>query len=121
VFATFLVSALAFSEIESAFFGYITQFGKSYSTMEEYELRLRQFAVKHAFIHEHNSEEGHTYKAGHNIMSDWTEEEYEAMLTYKPDTTDLRTYTSTNGSAVPIDWRNTTDGLNCMNPIQNQG
>jgi hypothetical protein len=83
-----LGSALALSEIESAFFGYITQFGKSYSTMEEYELRLRQFAVKHAFIQEHNAEEGHTYKAGHNMMSDWTQEEYEAMLTYKPDTTE---------------------------------
>lgn len=56
--------------------------------MEEYEFRLRQFAVKHAFIQEHNAEEGHTYKAGHNMMSDWTQEEYEAMLTYKPDTTE---------------------------------
>ena len=37
----------ATSEVEAAFFGYITQYGKSYGSMEEYEFRLAQFARKH--------------------------------------------------------------------------
>lgn len=39
-----MAGAAAISEIESAFFQYITQHGKSYSTMQEYEMRLRNFA-----------------------------------------------------------------------------
>ena len=72
---------MALSEIESAFLGYITQFGKSYSSVAEYEMRLRNFAVKHAVIEAHN-ETGEAYKLGHNKMSDWSEEEYNSILTY---------------------------------------
>ena len=73
--------AMAISEIESTFLGYLTQYGKSYSTVEEYDARLRNFAVHHQFIQEHNKE-GHAYKVGHNKFSDWTDEEYKALLTY---------------------------------------
>jgi C1A family cysteine protease len=120
-FAAILGSALALSEIEASFMAYITQFNKSYKNAEEYEMRLREFAVKHVKIQESNADPTLTYKAGHNKFSDWTDAEYKAMLTYKPSDEE-REYTNKIVSAIaPIDWRNTTNGLNCMNPIQDQG
>jgi hypothetical protein len=76
VLATLAASTLALSEIESSFLSYITKFGKSYKSIEEYEQRLRNFAVKDALIKQHSQEEGHTYTVGHNHMSDWSDEEY---------------------------------------------
>lgn len=116
--AALVASASALSEIESAFLGYITQFGKSYSTMAEYEHRLHQFAQKHSYIQEHNATET-DYKLGHNKMSDWTQEEYEALLTYKPD--QIKTGETFKAEPfdtyTPIDYRNGS----CLNPIQDQG
>jgi len=110
------------TEIESAFLGYITQFNKAYTSTQEYEMRLRNFAVTHAFIEESNNDATLTYKAGHNKFSDYSREEYESMLTYKK-TEETKYYTPYQNdlAATPIDWRNTTNGLNCMNPIQDQG
>jgi hypothetical protein len=77
-------AASAASETESAFMAYITQFGKSYSTVSEYELRLEQFARNHAIILEHNSSDS-TYELGVNQFSDWTEAEYKSILTHIPE------------------------------------
>ena len=48
-------SAFASSEIESAFLGYITQFGKSYGSVAEYQFRMTQFARNYASVISHNS------------------------------------------------------------------
>jgi C1A family cysteine protease len=106
------------SEIESAFLGYITEFGKSYSNMAEYEMRLTNFAQKHSVIRAHNAEES-AYKLGHNKMSDWTEEEYASVLTYKPNmvnSTVVESDVSPMGYS-PVDWRSTS----CLSPVQDQG
>lgn len=58
-------AASAASEVESAFMAYITQFGKSYSSVAEYELRLEQFTRNHQSILEHNATDS-SYKMGHN-------------------------------------------------------
>jgi len=117
--AAFVGAASALSEIESAFLGYITEFGKSYETMAEYEFRLAQFAQKHSVINAHNATE-ESYKLGHNKFSDWTQEEYEAILTYKPDMGG-RLKTAHNETILtdnqPVDFRNG----NCLSPIQDQG
>ena len=50
-----LVAAVsATTEVESAFMGYITQYGKSYTTVAEYQFRLEQFARNHAIVVDHN-------------------------------------------------------------------
>lgn len=64
------------NEVEQAFITYITEFSKSYGSMEEYGFRLSQFARNHKLIHDHN-ESDMTFKLAHNHMSDWTEEEYD--------------------------------------------
>jgi len=81
--AALVGAASAATETESAFFNFITKFGKSYATMEEYTFRFAEFADKHAFIQEHNAEQN-DYKLGHNKMSDWTDAEYKAILKYNP-------------------------------------
>jgi len=83
VLATLAASAMAITEVESNFLGYITQFGKNYQNIEEYTHRLAQFTRNHFFIEGHNSAESN-FKLGHNKMSDWTEEEYKSILTYQP-------------------------------------
>jgi len=105
------------SEIESAFLGYITEFGKSYSNMAEYEHRLANFAQKHSVIRAHNAENV-DYKLGHNKMSDWTEEEYKSVLTYKPNM--VETTAAFEASPLgysPVDWRQSS----CLSPVQDQG
>ena len=115
--ACIAASAFAMSEIESAFLGYITEFGKSYSNMAEYEHRLANFAQKHSVIRAHNAENV-DYKLGHNKMSDWTEEEYKSVLTYKPNM--VETTAAFEASPLgysPVDWRQS----DCLSPVQDQG
>ena len=50
--------------------------------MEEYEFRLQQFAFKYAGIKAHNKTDS-KYRLGINKMADWTQEEYEKILTHK--------------------------------------
>ncbi len=66
----------AVTEVEYAFMNYMSNFGKSYGTVEEYKFRLEQFTRSEAAISEHNSLRGSSFKLGHNRMSDWTEAEY---------------------------------------------
>jgi len=118
---TFCLAALlgavsAFSEIEGAFLGYITQFGKSYSNMAEYEMRLREFAVKHAVIAQHNATE-ESFKLGHNQFSDWTDAEYKAILTYKSAGEHVAAETETEFVGSGVNW--VTSG--CVNAIKDQG
>jgi len=57
------------------FMKFVADFGKSYGTNEEYHFRLEQFARKHAELAE-LSEKLTTSTVGHNIYSDWTENEF---------------------------------------------
>jgi cathepsin L len=110
----------ASSEIESAFLGYITQYGKSYSSVAEYEHRFEQFARNHLKVIAHNQTQSQ-YTLGHNKMSDWTEAEYKAMLTHEPMPESEKNYEyhpepagESNGT---IDWRN----KGAVNAIKDQG
>jgi C1A family cysteine protease len=106
----------ASSEIESAFLGYITQYGKSYGTMAEYEHRLEQFARNHQKIIEHNMTESE-YQLGYNKMSDWTEAEYKAILTHQPMPEEDKNYEYHPEANGTIDWRN----KGAVNAIKDQG
>jgi hypothetical protein len=78
------VSATPLSDIEHKFMGYMTQYGKSYGTIEEYQYRLVQFARNYAAVISHNADTTATFKLGYNQMSDWTADEYSRLLTYVP-------------------------------------
>jgi C1A family cysteine protease len=102
-----VAAANASTEMESAFMSYISSFEKSYPTIEEFNHRFEQFARNHANIETHNASGAFTFTLGHNQFSDWTEEEYKAILTYTPvDTTEMEfedfDANEINGA---IDWR----------------
>jgi len=117
ILASVIGAAMAISEIESSFLGYITEFGKSYATVAEYEHRLENFAQKHSVIQAHNAE-NNDYKLGHNKMSDWTQAEYESILTYKADMYNAEeTVTPKGDTSSGVDFRTGS----CLSPVQDQG
>jgi cathepsin L len=65
------------------FMSYVTEYGKTYGTKAEFEFRSALFKQELAHIEEQNAS-GNTHTLGVNHMSDWTEEEYNKLLGYKP-------------------------------------
>jgi len=63
--AALLGVASAMSELESSFFTFITEYGKSYASLEEYQLRFEQFSIAHSEITAHNLS-GANFQLGHN-------------------------------------------------------
>jgi hypothetical protein len=61
------------------FMQYLAKHGKNYSTIEEFNLRLENFAKVDAFIEEWNSNPNVTSTVGHNFLSDWTDDEKESF------------------------------------------
>lgn len=66
------------------FMRYVSEYGKSYGTKAEFEYRSGLFKETLAHIEEHNSK-GETHTLGINHMSDWSTEEYNKLLGYKPE------------------------------------
>jgi hypothetical protein len=61
---------------------YITKFGKSYGTVEEFNFRAALFMKTEEAIAKINAEQD-THIAAHNKFSDYTPEEYKRMLGLK--------------------------------------
>ena len=82
VTALFAAAAQAkmMSQLDYDFMHYISMFNKKYDSIEEYEARIVNYARVDEFIKERNSREGSLYRAGHNMFSDWSEEEFEARI-----------------------------------------
>lgn len=112
---TAVASAATFKE---SFLQYITKFGKSYTTVEEFNLRMELFAKTDAFINKHNSLLGSGYRMGHNKFSDFTETEWEAMNTATAEyPRQASHYINLQSTPSPVDWR----ALGAVSPIQDQG
>jgi hypothetical protein len=54
---------------------YLSSHGKSYNSIEEFNMRLENFIAIDKFIEEWNAQENKTSTVGHNFLSDWTQEE----------------------------------------------
>lgn len=60
---------------------YMAKQNKSYSSTEEYLMRLGMFNLADKFIKEVNHpDSNYTHTAAHNKFSDWTSEEYQKLL-----------------------------------------
>lgn len=101
---------------------YAAKYGKSYATVEEFHMRAQQYAQTKSEIMRNNASNGRTYKLGFNQFSDWTEEEFNAILGDKPtgsfvdyDSSNLRVLDASNLAAT-IDWR----AKGVVNPVKNQ-
>jgi hypothetical protein len=118
-----VVSAL--SDLESHFMAFVTEFGKSYNNIDEYNFRLSQFARNHGHIIEHNANADNNFLLGHNQMSDWTMEEYTAILTHSEMPEEDKNYeyhpeTESVRASTGIDWRS-HDRKSYVNAIKDQG
>ena len=83
-FAALVSAAAALSADELEFANYVARFNKVYEDMEEFAIRFKRFLYWHRVINEHNySNESKNFTLGHNQFSDWSNEEYAAILTLK--------------------------------------
>jgi len=101
------------------FMKYLSNHGKSYDTVEEWNRRLELFIESHNFIEEQNAS-GSMYTSGHNQFSDWSQDEYEAMLGLKGwERYDhvMEPFTGVANSQS-VDWRE-VDGV--VTPVKDQG
>merc|ERR1712166_146400 len=70
---------------EFKFMKYIAEHNKNYGTIEEYTARFNRFAEMDKYIEEVNApNSGSTHTAGHNKFSDWTQAEFERLMTETP-------------------------------------
>ena len=83
--AYFVMQSSSPLEAELEFGNYITSYNKNYASEEEYNFRLSIFAEQLRIINDHNAK-GLSWTLGVNQFSDWTREEYKALLGYKPHT-----------------------------------
>jgi len=67
--------ATVISEHEFAWIQFVSEHGKHYKTVEEYEMRHANWEKTHDYINMHNANTHRTSTVGHNFMSDWTAEE----------------------------------------------
>ena len=116
-FAAVIGFTNALSTIELEYMNHIATFGKNLATAEEFYARLENFVVTDSAIKEINSENA-TWVAGHNQFSDWTHEEYGALLGLRQsnDNENVKIYDETNTPAS-VNW--VTDGA--VTPVKDQG
>ena len=86
LFATAIFGAIATAmedvEAKFNFMNYIAKFNKQYETTEEYAIRFDRWEKMDKLIKEINAPDSKwTHTAGHNIFSDYTEDELLKMNT----------------------------------------
>ena len=67
--------ATAITQNDIKFMDFLASHGKGYNTIEEFNLRGALFAKKDAALAKINANPENTFTVGHNMFSDWTQEE----------------------------------------------
>jgi len=121
--STYVAGAFASEQNLGEFIQYVGQHGKSYNTMEEFQMRFERYNRADSFIKEHYQKNGPepSFEVAHNKFSDWTEQEYKVLLGYKPMKGKKRTpkgmkVVDVSALAASVDWRE----KNAVTPVKNQ-
>ena len=103
---------------ELEFLKFVSKYGKSYGTKEEFEMRSEQFINTLSQIELENARNENTFRVGINKFADWTPEEFKRILSYK-SLTKGATPVTYEAVSIPdsVDWR--TQGA--VNAVQDQG
>eukprot|EP00349_Pseudokeronopsis_sp_Brazil_P002686 CAMPEP_0202960856 /NCGR_PEP_ID=MMETSP1396-20130829/5005_1 /ASSEMBLY_ACC=CAM_ASM_000872 /TAXON_ID= /ORGANISM="Pseudokeronopsis sp., Strain Brazil" /LENGTH=344 /DNA_ID=CAMNT_0049680349 /DNA_START=16 /DNA_END=1050 /DNA_ORIENTATION=+ len=73
---------------EMEFVNFIATYGRRFGTKAEYLYRLNIFTDKYRLIQEHNSDSANKYKLGVNKFMDFSDDEWENLLTYREEVVD---------------------------------
>jgi C1A family cysteine protease len=65
-------AASAIDAVTHKYMQYVSKLNKSYATLDEFKMRLKNFAATDKFIEEWNADTSNTSTVGHNFLSDWT-------------------------------------------------
>ncbi len=128
---TFVAIALtgavsAFTTTSFEFMKYLAKHGKSYKSLDEYNMRYVLFAKRDAEIEAWNADTTHTSTVGHNFLSDWTPAELKALngLTMPAEEHQATHFASANDIySDTLNWCSTTNSKNAnkCTPIKDQG
>ena len=85
---------------------YVSKYGKSYPTLEEFNMRAELFMQTNAIIKEWNADETATSKMGHNFLSDYTDVEKANLRGLVGEAKDHDVKFVYDGSAIPnaVNW-----------------
>jgi len=110
-------SATAMTENDYKFMNFITKFGKSYGTVEEFNFRAALFKKTEEAIAQISAEQN-THVAAHNKFSDYTSAEYKRMMGLQgaPKMNATSVHKVEGTPANNIDWR--TQGV--LNGVKDQ-
>lgn len=104
--------------MERYYLNYLAEHGKSYATKEEYLFRLAEFTRKMKIVENHNAKNSDDATVAVNHMSDWTDDEYKAILGYKgkkPRNTTV--FEGSNDIPASVNWVE----QGAVTPVKNQG
>ena len=110
-----VTSALNSAEFE--YMQYVAKFNKVSNDVQEFQVRMMNFANTEKFIQAHNQSNA-THTAGHNQFSDWSHAEYKSMLGYSRSETatkNIKVFAETNADSV--NWVE----AGAVTPVKDQG
>jgi len=109
------VSAIHQYEVE--YMNYISKFGKTMNSIDEFDARLENFILTDTHVNTINDYQN-SWTAGHNQFSDWTHAEYKSMLgLIMTEETAPVTIFSEDSNASGVNW--VTKGG--VTPVKDQG